>query len=406
MISDVELERIRDDFPILHKGINGKPVIYFDNACMSLRPKQVIRAMDQYYEDYPACAERSAHKLARIVTEKVTEARRTVARFIGARKPEELVFTRNTSEGINLVAHSLDFKKDDVVLTSDREHNSNLLPWQFLAKRSGVRHRIIPSDENMEFDLEKFKEMMNEKVKLVSVVHTSNLDGYTMPVDEIIKIAHEHGSLVMLDGAQSAPHRQVDVKKMDVDFFAFSGHKMLGPSGIGALYAKYELLEGMEPFMVGGATVQNSTYTSCIVLKPPEKFEAGLQNYAGSIGFAEAAQYLSRVGKEKIEKHEAELNRFISNGLLQIRGVSIIGPKEAELRGGIASFNIKGLNHHDVALMLDESNIMVRSGQHCVHSWFNAHKIEGSVRVSLYLYNNKEEAEKFLDAVGKIARLG
>jgi cysteine desulfurase/selenocysteine lyase len=405
MISDSELERIRADFPILCKGINGKPVIYFDSSCMSLRPRQVIRAMDEYYEEYPACAGRSFHKLGKRATEKFVEARATIAKFLGARKSEEVIFTKNASEGINLVAHSLNFNKGDIVITTDREHNSNLLPWQLLAKRTGAEHKVIYSNGNMEFDLEKFSGMMNKQVKLVSVVHTSNLDGYTLPAKEIVKIAHENGSLVMLDGAQSAPHREVDVRKLDVDFFVISGHKMLGPAGTGALYGRYELLDRMEPFMIGGDTVQNSTYDSYVLLKPPQKFEAGLQNYAGSMGFAEAARYLERVGKEKIERHENELNKFISERFLQIEGTSIIGPKQVELRGGTVSFNMEGLDSHDIAVMLDEKNIMVRSGQHCVHSWFNAHNIPGCVRVSLYLYNTKEETEKFLNAMTEIAKL-
>jgi cysteine desulfurase/selenocysteine lyase len=405
MISDSELERIRDDFPILRKGLNGKPIIYFDNACMSLRPKQVMQAMNEYYEEYPACGERSMHKLGKRVTDKVAEARKTVAKFLGARKPEEVIFMRNSTEGINLIARALEFKKGEAVITTDREHNSNLLPWQLLSKKASVEHKVVYSNDNMEFDLGGFEEIMKKGVKLVSVVHTSNLDGYTVPAREIVKIAHEHGSLVMLDGAQSAPHRQIDVSKLDVDFFVLSGHKMLGPSGIGALYGRYELLEKMEPLIVGGGTVQNSTYDSHVLLKPPEKFEAGLQNYAGDIGLAEAARYLEKIGREKIEKHENELNKFISERLLQMDGVSIIGPKEVELRGGIVSFNIEGLNHHDVAVMLDESNIMVRSGQHCVHSWFNAHKIPGCVRASVYLYNTREEAEKFLNVVTEIAKL-
>jgi len=406
MIPDKELERIRSDFPILSRGIDGKPLIYFDNACMSLRPKQVMQVMNQYYEEYPACAGRSIHKLGKVVTDRVAEARKTMAKFLGAKKVEEIVFTRNTTESINLISHSLDFKRGDAVVTSDREHNSNLLPWQFLSKKAGVEHRVVYSNDNMEFDLERFEEAVGKGVKLVSLVHTSNLDGYTLPAREIIKISHEHGSLVMLDGAQSAPHKQVDVRRLDVDFFALSGHKMLGPSGTGVLYGRYELLEKLEPFMLGGDTVQSSTYDSHVLLKPPEKFEAGLQNYAGNMGLAEAARYIEKVGRDKIEKHENELNKFISERLLQIKGTSIIGPKQVELRGGVVSFNIKGLNHHDVAIMLDESNIMVRSGQHCVHSWFNAHNIPGCVRASLYLYNTKEESEKFLSKVAEIAKLG
>jgi cysteine desulfurase/selenocysteine lyase len=405
MISDSELEKIRGDFPILENGIGGKPIVYFDSACMSLRPRQVMQVMNEYYEEYPACAGRSVHKLSKKVTDKVAEARRTIAKFLGARKDEEIIFTRNTTEGINLVSRSLKLNRGDAVITSDREHNSNLLPWQLLSKRSGVEHKIVYSTDNMEFDLEKFEGMMSDKVKLVSIVHTSNLDGYTLPAGEIVKIAHEHGALVMLDGAQSAPHMPLDMRRLNVDFFALSGHKMLGPAGTGVLYGKYELLEKMEPFIIGGSTVQDSTYDSYVLLKPPEKFEAGLQNYAGSMGLAEAARYLERVGREKIEKHEKELNKFISERLMQMEGVSIIGPKQVELRGGSVSFNVEGMDFHDIAIMLDESNIMVRSGQHCVHSWFNAHKIPGCVRASLYLYNTKEEAEKFLNAMTEIAKL-
>jgi cysteine desulfurase/selenocysteine lyase len=257
----------------------------------------------------------------------------------------------------------------------------------------------------MTFDLKEFEKMI-KGVKLVSMVHSSNLDGYTTPAEEIIKIAHENDALVMLDGAQSAPHKLVDVKKLDVDFFAFSGHKMLGPSGTGVLYGKYDLLKELNPFIVGGDTVQSSTYDSCVFLNPPEKFEAGLQNYAGSIGLAAAAKYLMDVGKENIQKHEKELNKFITEELNKIDGISIIGPESSDLRGGIISFNIEGLKYHDIALMLNErANIMVRSGQHCVHSWFNAHKISGSVRASLYLYNTMEEAHAFIDNIKEIIKL-
>jgi cysteine desulfurase/selenocysteine lyase len=259
----------------------------------------------------------------------------------------------------------------------------------------------------MEFDMERFKSMMNKSVRLVSVVWTSNLDGYTLPVKEIVKTAHDSGALVMLDGAQSVPHKKADVRKLDVDFLAFSGHKMLGPSGTGVLYGQEKLLERLEPFLVGGDTVEWSRYDSHRLLRPPEKFEAGLQNYGGVIGLGEAARYLERIGLENIDKHEKELNKVISERISGIPGMRIIGPESPELRSGIISFNIKGIKYHDVAMMLDQNHgIMVRSGQHCVHSWFNAHGIGGSVRASLYLYNTKEEAEIFADAVEKIAKLG
>ncbi|MCX6821498.1 MAG: aminotransferase class V-fold PLP-dependent enzyme, partial [Candidatus Aenigmarchaeota archaeon] len=385
--------------------INGKPIIYFDSSCVTLKPKQVVEAMNEYYEEYPGCAGRSIHKFGNRVTDKVKESRETIAKFIGAKKPEEIIFTRNTTEGINLLAHSLGLKKGDIILTTDREHNSNLLPWQVLAKTVGIKHKIVYSKKDMTFDINGFEKIVKD-AKLVSFVHTSNLDGYTLPIEEIIKIAHDNDALVIFDGAQSVPHKSVNVKKLDVDFFAFSGHKMLGPSGTGALYGKQHLLEELNPFMVGGDTVQKSTYDSCIFLKPPEKFEAGLQNYAGIVGFAAAAEYLDKIGKENIQKHEIELNRIITQAIENIDGLSIIGPSSPELRGGIISFNIEGINHHDIAMMLDErANIMIRSGQHCVHSWFNAHGIDGSARVSLYLYNTKEEAKVFIDNLKEISKL-
>jgi cysteine desulfurase/selenocysteine lyase len=401
----MNLEKTREDFPVLQKKINGKPIIYFDNSCVTLKPKQVVEAMNDYYENYPGCAGRSIHKFGNKVTDKIKESRETIAKFIGAKRPEEIIFTRNTTEGINLLARSLGLKKDDVVLTTDREHNSNLIPWQVLAKMIGIKHKIVRSKEDMTFDINAFEKTV-KGARIVSFVHCSNLDGYTTPAEEIIKIAHDNDALVILDGAQSAPHKAVNVKKLDVDFFAFSGHKMLGPSGTGVLYGKQHLLEELNSFLVGGDTVQNSTYDSCVFLKPPEKFEAGLQNYAGTVGFAAAAEYLDKIGKENVQRHEIELNKIITQDIKEIEGSSIIGPPSPELRGGIISFNIEGINHHDIAMMLDErANIMIRSGQHCVHSWFNAHGINGSARVSLYIYNTKEEAKVFIDNLKEISKL-
>ena len=392
-------EKIRQDFPILAKRFNNKPIIYFESACMTLKPQSVLDAMSEYYTDYTACVGRSAHKLGRTATEKYAEARAKIAKFIGA-KPEEIIFTRNTTESINLIAHSLDFKSGDIVLTTDKEHNSNLLPWQIL---SGIKHKICHSKSDGTFDIENFKKSF--PAKLVSIVHTSNLDGATIPAKDAIKIAHDNKSLVLLDAAQSVPHKKIDVKKIDADFIAFSGHKMLGPTGIGVLYGKYELLEKLKPFMVGGNTVKNTTYAEHEFLNPPEKFEAGLQNYAGAIGFGAAIDYLQKVGMENIELHEIELNKLISDGISEIPGLKILGPNP-ELRSGIISFLIDKMDIHYIAQMLDKlENIAVRSGQHCVHSWFNAHKLPGSVRASLYLYNTKDEAKIFVETLKKIAEL-
>jgi cysteine desulfurase/selenocysteine lyase len=292
-----------------------------------------------------------------------------------------------------------------MVMTTDKEHNSNLLPWQMLDE-IGVKHEVVKSTDEGKFDLEGFEQQICNEVKLVSMVHTSNLDGTTIPAGEVIKIAHDYGALVLLDAAQSAPHNQIDVRKLDADFLACSGHKMLGPTGVGVLYGKYGLLEELDPFMVGGQTVERSTYESCVFLKPPEKFEAGLQNYAGIIGMEAAVRYLQKIGLDSIERHEADLNLRITEGMKGIRGASILGPEAPGLRGGIVPFSIKGMKPHDIALMLDSNaNIMVRSGQHCVHSWFAARGMDGSVRASLYLYNTREEADMFLEKLADIAKL-
>ncbi len=402
----MNIEKIRKDFPILEKKINGRPIVYFDNACVTLKPMQVTEAMKGYYEEYTACAGRSQHKFGQRTTEEVAKARKTLQKFIGAKSDKEVVFTRNTTEAINIVSNSLEFGNKDAVLSSDKEHNSNLLPWQMLEKKKGVKHEIIPTNPDGTFNLERYEEKISlGNVRLVSVVHTSNLDGVTNPVSEIIKLAHDNGALVMLDAAQSMPHKEIDARKLNFDFAAFSGHKMLGPSGTGALYAKYHLLEQMEPFIVGGDTVIDTTYKTAQMEKPPEKFEAGLQNYAGIIGFAAAADYLMRIGKLNIEQHEKMLNKKITSGISQMPGIRILGPGPDE-RGGIVSFNIGNKDPHNIALMLDQvHNIMIRSGAHCVHSWFNAHNLKGSARASLYLYNTPEEADFFVNSLKKLSNV-
>ena len=252
----MDVKRIRQDFPILNRKIDGQPIIYFDNACMTLKPRQVIDAMNDYYCNFSACAGRSIHKLGTIVTIRYDEAREKIRKFINAKESREIIFSKNTTEGINLLARTLQLKKGDIVLTTDREHNSNLIPWHIQKELRGINHKVVKSKEDNTFDLERFENLMSNKVKLVSMVHASNLDGYTIPADEIIKTAHDYGALVLLDGAQSASRVSIDVQKLDVDFFAFSIHKMLGPTGIGVLYGKYHLLKDLEPFMVGGNTVE------------------------------------------------------------------------------------------------------------------------------------------------------
>lgn len=407
----MDVQKIRLDFPVLQKKWNGRHLVYLDNACMSLKPEQVTGAMDEYYNEYPVCGGRSLHRMSRRVDEKVTEAREKFKKFLGAERAEEIIFTRNSTEGLNLVANSLEFKSGDIVLTTDKEHNSNLIPWQVQAHRRGIRHMIVYSNPDNTFNMETFEDTLdkNKNVRLVSMVHTANLDGCTIPAKDVIETAHDHGALVMLDGAQSAPHKPLNVKALDVDFFALSVHKMLGPTGMGVLYGKYHLLEEMAPFLAGGDTVSDTTYEAAKFLPPPEKFEAGLQNYAGIIGSGAAVDYLGRVGLSDIEKHEEKLNRIITDGIKDIPGLKIIGPPDPALRSGIISFTLefpKGGDAHDIAIILDETeNIAVRSGAFCVHSWFNYRKCEAAVRASLYLYNTEEEARKFVDALGKAVGL-
>jgi cysteine desulfurase / selenocysteine lyase len=401
----MNINKIREDFPILNN--TKKPVIYFDNACMTLRPKQVIEKMNQYYYEYPACAERSHHKLGKRATEEYGEARVKIRKFINAKSEKEIIFTRNTTESINLVAKSFGFHRDDFIISTDKEHNSNLLPWQMIARENGLRRDRISTKNG--FDMDSFEQLLkkaksgNNKT-LVTMFHTSNMDGASIPVKEIINTAHKYDAIVMLDGAQSVPHKPIDVKKLDVDFLAFSGHKMLGPSGTGILYGKEELLKKLSMYNIGGETVEDSTYDDAVFAALPSKFEAGLQNYGGFIGLGAATEYLKKY-IEDIHEHELKLNKIVTEGLKH--HVNILGPEDPKLRSGIFSFNAKnGMDFHEVALLLDSyANIMIRSGRHCVHSWFNANKIDGSARASFYLYNTEDEAKLFVDKVKEIIKM-
>lgn len=396
-----DVNHVRKDFPILHKKVNGKPIIYFDNSCVSLKPKAVVEAMNQYYTEFTACHGRSLHKFSnRTTLEYHEKSREMVRKFLGAKKPTEIVWTRNTTEGINLVANSFKLEKGDVVLTTDIEHNSNLLPWQFLQKRKGVIHDWCEVNPDGTFNMENFEKKLSRKVKLVSMVHTSNVFGTTIPAKEVIKIAHDNGAAVLLDAAQSAPHHPIDVAKLDADFLAFSSHKALGPSGVGVLYGKEARLEALDMFLVGGETVKSSTYQECVPEDVPQRFEAGLQNYAGAIGAARACQYLMDIGMKNVEDYERELANTLIPGLLGIHGIQLLSPRDPAKGGALASFTVPGIEPAEIAIALDEwSNIMVRSGMHCVHSWFKARKLTGSVRPSLYLYNTKEEIAVFLESL-------
>ncbi len=395
-------ENLRQDFPLYSS--EDKDIIYLDNACQTLRPRQVIEAMNEYYNEFPACGGRSVHRLATKVTMKVEEARERVAEFIGCSDPSCIVFTKNCTEALNLVAKGYPFRRGDVVLSSDMEHNSNHVPWLQQRDSTGLEIRTVPTPPSGLFDLERFKEEIRKNVAMVAMVHTNNVTGVSIPAKEIVREAHDRNALVMLDGAQSAAHRPIDVEDMDVDFFAFSAHKMLGPSGVGVLYGKRALLERLRPLIGGGGSVGLTDYENVTFLPPPEKFEAGLMNYSGVIGTGAAVKYLSGLGMEAVCEHESELNKTATAGLQDVASVSILEPQDARHRDGILSFNVKGMTSHDVAMIADEvAKVEIRSGMHCVHPYFLSRGMDGCARASFYIYNTKEECKKFVDTVKFIA---
>ena len=404
----MDVAKVRKDFPILEKKVRGKPFIYFDSACMALKPKQVIDAISQYYNEFTACHGRSVHYLSTQTTERYIEAHRKIERFIGARE-NEIVFTKNCTEAINLVANGLQWNRGDRVLTTKMEHNSNLIPWMKLAKERGIVHDYVEVDSEGRLDLEDLKAKLEKKAKLVSIVYTSNVTGATVNAQEVAKICHDAGAMLLLDGAQAVPHMKVDVGRIGADLLAFSGHKMLGPTGTGALYGRLDLLKEMSQFIVGGETVKNTMLSSWEPEDPPAKFEAGLQDYAGMLGFAAAADYLMKIGMEEVHSYERRLARKLYEGLKAIPQVSrIYGPSNPDERAALASFTMKGMKPHEVALMLDESaNIFVRSGMHCCHLYHQEviHEMSGTIRPSLYIYNTEEELDRFFEALNTIAAL-
>jgi len=399
----MDLRAVREDFPILDRKINGKPIIYLDSACQSLRPKTVVDAIARYYNELSACAGRSVHRLATEVSVELDKARERIARFVNAHQIEQISFAKNCTEAINTVLFGLKLARGDRVISTDREHNSVHVPLLQLKESSGIEYGYVPSKEDETFDLERLKEMMNRNVRLLAMCHTSNVNGTTLPAKDICEIAHDFGAMVLLDGAQYVPYGGADLEKIDVDFYAFSSHKICGPSGVGILYGKLDHLKELRPLTFGGHGVVGSTRESAELLPPPERFEAGLQNYSGIIGSGVAAEYLLSIGRENIISHVASLNRRATEGLRSLDGAKIIDPQDPLLRGGILSFNLDGYSNHDIAIILDHlENIMIRSGMHCAHSWFTDRGIDGSARASFHIYNTEDEVDKFIEAVSRI----
>ncbi len=389
----VDPYEVREEIPLL---ASEDPPVYFDNACMTLKPEPVIEEMTRYYEQTPVCAGRSSHRLAGRVAEDVQASRDRVAGFLGASSAEEIVFTRNTTEALNLACHGLPLERGSTVLTTDREHNSNLVPFQ---RSPRVVHEAVPGDEDGRVDLEAWKARLEQgDVSLVSVCHMSNLDGYVVPVEAIAEIAHDHGARVLVDGAQSAPHVPVDVDALGVDLFAFSVHKMMGPTGVGVLWGREGVLEGMEPLVSGGSTVASSSLEGHDLLDPPARFEAGLQDFGGLVAARAAVEYVDALGVEAIHEHEKRLTVRLREGLKGL-GASLLGIEGS----GIVSFTLEGVGIHELAVLLeDKGGVMVRAGQHCLDSFFGARGLEGSCRASLYAYNTIEEVDAFLATVEEI----
>jgi len=404
----MDVEAIREDFPQLKRTVNGYPLAYLDNAATSLKPIQVIDAIVRFYREYNANVGRGIHTLAREATEAYEESRRKVASFIGARE-NEVVFVRNTTEALNLIAHCWalnKLKKGDVIVTTVMEHHSNLLPWVHAAEKVGAELRVVPVNSDGTLDYESLKEAV-EGASLVAITQKSNVLGVVNDVKAVASMARREGARVVVDGAQSVPHMPVNVKELGCDFLAFSGHKMLGPTGIGVLYARRELLEEFVPLYAGGGMISevHCSLKGCTAswASPPAMLEAGTPNIAGAIGLAAALDYLERVGMGSILRHEMELTKSLLDMLSEAKGVDVLGPLNAALRPGVVSFVVNGLNPHEAATLLDLRGIAVRSGLHCaqpLHEALGAR--DGSVRASLYLYNTEEEVHRLVDALKSI----
>lgn len=405
--STYNVEAIRADFPILQRRVNGYPLVYLDNAATSQKPRQVIEALVHYYEYTNANVHRGLHTLAEEATEAYESARAKVARFIGA-EPECVVFTRNATEAINLVAYAwglANLKQGDRILLSEMEHHSNIVPWQLIARITGAQLHYVPFTSESELDMEAFEEALRQEPKLVAVTHVSNVLGTINPVEEITRKAHAVGAKVLIDGAQAAPHKMVDVTQIGCDFYAFSGHKMLAPTGIGALYARRELLEQMPPFLGGGSMIRRVTHEYSTWADIPTKFEAGTPNIADGIAFGAAVDYLQQVGMEAIQQHEQQLTAETLRLLEAEEDIVVYGPRDPRRRCGLVSFNFKHVHPHDVAQILDARGIAIRAGHHCCQLIMRRLDVTATARVSFYLYNTIEEVRTFWKALDDVRKV-
>ena len=407
-ISKSEIEKIRKDFPILAREVHpGKKVIYLDSTASAQKPDAVIQAMDSYYRLSNANIHRGVHTLAEEATALYESARARIAAFVGAKSPEEIVYTRNATESINLVAQSWGRKNlqaGDLVILTEMEHHSNLVPWQMLAAERGVRLEFVPVTENFLFDMDAYRALLEQGPKLVSFTHMSNVLGTVTPAKEIVRLAHAAGAMTMIDGAQSVPHLGVNVQDLDVDLMAFSAHKMCGPTGIGALYGKRAVLEAMPPFMGGGDMIKKVTLRTFTLNDVPYKFEAGTPAIAEAVGFGAAVDYLNTVGMPWIRAHEQYITGYALDRMSELPGVVVYGPSAQE-KGGVIAFTMQGVHPHDVAQILDSDGVAVRAGHHCAMPLHQKFNLPATTRASFYLYTTTEEVDQLIASLQKVYKL-
>jgi len=403
-----DVERIRADFPVLHQEHSpGHPLVFLDNAASSQRPAAVIDAMGDYYRRYHANVHRGIHKLSEAATAAYEGSRKKVKRFLNAKSKREIIFTRGTTEGINLVAQTwgrVNLGPGDVVISTVMEHHANIVPWQMLAAQTGFDLRFIPFKADGTLDMDAFGEMLDTlPVKLVTVMHGSNVLGTINPIEQMAQMAHDAGALILVDGAQSVPHMPVDVRALDVDFFVFSGHKMVGPTGIGVLYGKRDLLEAMPPWMGGGDMISVVRLSGSEWNELPYKFEAGTPSIAEAIGLGYAVDYLTEVGLENIHAHVEMLTDYALERLAEVAGLTVYGPETG--RGGLAAFTVDGIHPHDMAQLLDAEGVAVRAGHHCAQPLHDELGISATTRASFYLYNTKSEIDTLVESIEKAKRV-